>query len=525
MIELYDKYLVTSTFTCPGYYIYLSNKSGERIALALTRNSVVWWTDSQPALTRKAVDNDGRFCYSPLYTLKQRGTKWFRRKYPGEEETDGMWLDYIPPWDPLDEDGNELQKETDEMRARKFIDLIFQASSKWANWNPDIEIKVGDYGTINRESGRLIVEGNIYDAVFQESLKQQGLMINLSDVSCQPTNLGAVEKDIIMLSMGVEKGNFAFKPEASSPNLDSASVKAEFQFQEGKRGAALVMHKPQEEFIPLDGVLGIIHEANQLKDKYVVDSTLKCPAYYLYLSNKSGEKISLALAASPAGVATDGEASVDWWTDAQAGFLRQAFDKAGQHRYTPIYTLKRMLQPLVHGAEEHLAEDDPRPDCIPPWDPLDEDGNELHEETDDMRARKFTDLIRQTSSKWANWDPAIEIKVGDYGTINRECGELEVQGNIYDAAFQESLNQQGLMIDLSDASCQPVRGTVEEDIVMSSTVTKEDDSSLKPEEYVFSQLLLLAHYYLNVLIDQPLHLCEGQVPVPGGQARRPPHDA
>jgi hypothetical protein len=26
-------------------------------------------------------------------------------------------------------------------------------------------------------------------------------------------------------------------------------------------------------------------------------------------------------------------------------------------------------------------------------------------------SRKFIDLIRQASSKWANWDPPIEIKV------------------------------------------------------------------------------------------------------------------
>ncbi|KAG1840557.1 hypothetical protein F4604DRAFT_436875 [Suillus subluteus] len=307
-------------------------------------------------------------------------------------------------------------------------------------------------------------------------------MINLSDPSCQPTNSGVVEEDTTMFSMGVKKGDFSLNPEASPLDLDSASVKAEFQFQEGKRGAALVMHKPQRDFIPQGGVIGIIHEANQLKDKYLVDSILKCPAYYFYLSNKSEERISLALTASLTGVAANEEASVDWWTDAEAGFFRQAFDKAGQNCYTPIYTLKCRPQPSMRGTEEQLTEDNLGLECIPPWKILDEDGNELHEETDDMRARKFTDLIRQTSSKWANWDPAIEIKVGDYGMINRQSGDLEAQGSIYDAAFQESLNQQGFTIDLSDTSCQPIRGAVEEDIVMSSTVTQEGDFSLEPED-------------------------------------------
>jgi hypothetical protein len=69
-------------------------------------------------------------------------------------------------------------------------------------------------------------------------------------------------------------------------NLASASVKAEFQFQEGKRGAVLVMHKPQQEYIPRGKVLTLVHKAIELHDRYLVTSTFKCPGYYIYLSNK-----------------------------------------------------------------------------------------------------------------------------------------------------------------------------------------------------------------------------------------------
>ncbi|KAG0704040.1 hypothetical protein DFH29DRAFT_913357 [Suillus ampliporus] len=263
----------------------------------------------------------------------------------------------------------------DTPASRKFIDLILQTSSKWANWDPPIEIKVGDFGTVNRTSGELEVEGNIYDAAFRESLNQQGLVIDLSDPSFQPIK-GAIEEDIIMCSIGVRKGDFTLKPEVSA----SASVKAEFQFQDGKRGAVLVMHKPQQEYIPQGRLLGVIHKANELKDKYIVNSTFTCPGYYLYLSNN---------------VTTGGGASVDWWTDAQAAFSRKAFDRAGQYRYTPLYSLKRRqnwLQRAFRGEEEHLTEEDLWRDCpAGPWDPLDEDGNEdpLIDETDeDFSARQ-----------------------------------------------------------------------------------------------------------------------------------------
>ncbi|KAG0704041.1 hypothetical protein DFH29DRAFT_997923 [Suillus ampliporus] len=228
--------------------------------------------------------------------------------------------------------------------SRRFIDLIRQASSKWANLDPPIEIKVGDYGKIDNDTGELEIEGNIYDNSFQTSLNNQGLKINLSDSSYQPKK-GPIGDNMIISSSGVKQGDLTLKPEVSFLNLASASVKAEFEFQGDKRGAVLVMYKPQQEYISPGKVLTSVLKADELQDKYLVTSTFTCPGYYLYLSNKSGERVALALTAgvpipAPIGVSAGGEASVDWWTDAQGAFLRKAFDKAGQYRYTPLYDLK-----------------------------------------------------------------------------------------------------------------------------------------------------------------------------------------
>ncbi|KAG1752086.1 hypothetical protein EDB19DRAFT_1993852 [Suillus lakei] len=261
--------------------------------------------------------------------------------------------------------------------SRKFIDLIFQTSSKWANWDPPIEIRVGHYGTINKNTGVLEVEGNIYEPAFQESLKQQGLMVNMSDPSFRPMK-GAVEDDMIMSSIDVKKEELSLTQKVSALDLASASFKAQFQFQEGKRGAIWAWF------------WAVIHEANKLKNKDVVKSTFTCPGYCLYLSNKcalalcfiggAGERVALALTASvpgaaAIGVTAGGGASVDWWTDAQAAFLRKAFDKAGQYCYTPLYDLKCRQ----HWLKRRW------PDCPPPWDPLDEDGNEdtVYDENDE----------------------------------------------------------------------------------------------------------------------------------------------
>ncbi|KAG0696322.1 hypothetical protein DFH29DRAFT_951538 [Suillus ampliporus] len=215
-----------------------------------------------------------------------------------------------------------------------------------------LQIKViggsGDYGEIDNDTGELDVEGNIYDKSFQTLLNEQGLKINFSNSSYQPKK-GAVDDNMIM----------------SFLNLASASVKTEFQFQEGKRGAVLVMHKPRQEYIPW---------AN----------TFTCPGYYLYLSNKFGEKVGLALVTNvpiPAamGVSAGGEASMDWWTDTQAAFLRKAFDKVGQYRYTPLYGLK------YRNNGWWL-------DCMPPWQPLDENGVE-----DPVVGKEYEDFARRSA--------------------------------------------------------------------------------------------------------------------------------
>ncbi|KAL5501092.1 hypothetical protein ACEPAH_9479 [Sanghuangporus vaninii] len=46
-------------------------------------------------------------------------------------------------------------------------------------------------------------------------------------------------------------------------------------------------------------------------------------------------------------------------------------------------------------------------------------------------SRKFVDLIKKSSSKWANWTPPNLIEVGDYGRINKKSGAFQREGNIY----------------------------------------------------------------------------------------------
>jgi len=56
---------------------------------------------------------------------------------------------------------------------RQFVDLIFCASKKYASWDPEVVVAVGDYGRITRgkrglafwkrKQGIFLKEGNIYE--------------------------------------------------------------------------------------------------------------------------------------------------------------------------------------------------------------------------------------------------------------------------------------------------------------------------------------------------------------------------
>lgn len=56
---------------------------------------------------------------------------------------------------------------------RLYVDLLFRASKKYASWDPEVVVRVGDYGRISvgrtgfrfwqRNKGTFLKEGNIYD--------------------------------------------------------------------------------------------------------------------------------------------------------------------------------------------------------------------------------------------------------------------------------------------------------------------------------------------------------------------------
>jgi hypothetical protein len=144
------------------------------------------------------------------------------------------------------------------------------------------------------------------------------------------------------------------------PGFGSASIKGTWEFKKGTTGAVLLMHNPRIKGINGD-VLGKLSKIELLKQMHLVIRVFYCPAYSMYLSDKSeyaipkemicthpsagGEKIAIALLGSAAvagapGIIADGVASMSWWSNTQSGLSRRGCKT--EHCFTPLYDLKHV---------------------------------------------------------------------------------------------------------------------------------------------------------------------------------------
>ncbi|KAJ7688769.1 hypothetical protein B0H14DRAFT_3052155 [Mycena olivaceomarginata] len=227
--------------------------------------------------------------------------------------------------------------------SRKYIDLIQAASSKWANWDPPHPIKVGDYGTVDKDTGRFEKDGNIYEDATATEQKRD---LNLS-------------------------------PQVSIPGIAEASIQGQWKFKSGKTGALLVMAQPRSSWVPANALFKKLLEIPALKDKYLVTKIVACHTYSI-----GGHGLAL-LAKTPIPVAplvsAGGELGGSWWSETGAGVFRHGCVLPGTYSFTPLFALKRIRKPgfLTRGP----SPEDILCDAEKPWWPLDEDGEEMFEDT------------------------------------------------------------------------------------------------------------------------------------------------
>ncbi|KAG2117713.1 hypothetical protein DEU56DRAFT_158169 [Suillus clintonianus] len=271
--------------------------------------------------------------------------------------------------------------------SRKFIDLIQGATSKWANWDPPKEIAVGDYGMIMNETGEFDWEGNIYSAHFQEKLKSSKYKfdIDLTDEALRPKEQETGDDRFIVKSWGVTTKEANVSSDVNVPGAVKILLKVDMHFDGDKPAAVLVMHKPRHSCLPHDERIIRLLKAmpDILKGKYIVTEVVSCQAYMMHLSEQKVDNFSVTLQATgpvtPL-VSAGGGAGFTWSSEAAYGLSRQGSDSTA--KYVPLYRLKKPRAkfwewPFGHrGNEKSDDVIDRWEDVDPPWDPLDDEGEE-----------------------------------------------------------------------------------------------------------------------------------------------------
>ncbi|KAF8551980.1 hypothetical protein OG21DRAFT_208219 [Imleria badia] len=101
------------------------------------------------------------------------------------------------------------------------------------------------------------------------------------DLNAHQPELGEPEQDYIVASTGVKKGELNVNQSVAPGGSKMANVE-------------LSLFSTRQKFLP-KLVQTKILEAKRLEGKKIVTSALACPAYLLYLSDKSGEHVSVAI--------------------------------------------------------------------------------------------------------------------------------------------------------------------------------------------------------------------------------------
>ncbi|KAL5523249.1 hypothetical protein ACEPAF_1516 [Sanghuangporus sanghuang] len=214
---------------------------------------------------------------------------------------------------------------TKKQASRKFIDLINRAGTIWANWKPSIPIKPRFYGTIDEETGQFQKKGDIFSPDFDEP----------------------EIKDIMIRSFDAKK--IAIDPKAHVNIFGIAEPTFGGQWQFGRT-----------------------REAHS------------CPGFVLYLSDKNKEMVTISLRADVpvnAGVTAGAGIKVGWVASGTTGNYIEAY--TNEPVYVPLYQIKEIGK--MNGRRGKIT-DPVNEDWVPvkvPWKSLDDDGEEMHDSSDD----------------------------------------------------------------------------------------------------------------------------------------------
>ncbi|KAJ6481689.1 hypothetical protein C8R45DRAFT_1063003 [Mycena sanguinolenta] len=256
---------------------------------------------------------------------------------------------------------------------RTYVDLIFGASKKYGSWDPEIPVKVGDYGRITQGRRRLLVfwrrrrngvflkEGNIFEDGKAAEHKIP-----------EPVEYGheASEGETWVVSQNAEQVDVSAAVGGVTPVLAQCTIKGAFKFSSG-RGAILVMENDMIAAVDPPGALRRLLEDPSMSNLVVVSEVHSCSSYARLLTAQGGTTVALGLSVEPpvSGVVS-ASANGTWVRNISTGNFRAQVNKNGHRKFYPLFRLVSLTEKAtstgLRGSEEADAPP-PLPDAEPPW--------------------------------------------------------------------------------------------------------------------------------------------------------------
>ncbi|KZV69938.1 hypothetical protein PENSPDRAFT_566403, partial [Peniophora sp. CONT] len=228
---------------------------------------------------------------------------------------------------------------------RTYTELLFASSRKYASWDPEIPVHVGDWGIItrgcrpswfafwahSRPQGIFLKRGNIYD---------DGLA-NKFNIPSPKTHEHEGSSGVSwIVSQNAVEVDTSGAVSAQVPELANCGVKASYKFSSGQ-GAVLCMDGDTIATIDPPGALRPLLDDPTLPEGIVIVSEVHATSSYArYLGTPEVRQVSIGLrVSSPAFPQAGVDANAEWLNSSTAGNFKSKVNPDRARTYYPLFRL------------------------------------------------------------------------------------------------------------------------------------------------------------------------------------------